>query len=145
MTRTVVAVFGACAIAARALGGMGRKVVEFFPSRTHIDITFGVVLELLRAKEVGAVVVVRRGNVGMEVLALDGDQVLFGAVLAVAGGLPGPQFPAEARSPQSVEQRLVVGQAVDEHFGEPSAGVQPVDAVGERGGGGGVERDQLRA
>jgi hypothetical protein len=94
--RTVITVFGMCPIATRSLRGMGRKVVEFFSSRTDVDITLGVVLELLRAKERGAVVVVGRGNVGMDVLALDNNQVLFGAVLAVAGGLPGPQFPAEA-------------------------------------------------
>jgi hypothetical protein len=81
--------------------------VEFFPSRTDRDITVGVVLELLGAKERGAVVVVGRGNVGMNMLALDSDQVLFGAVLAFAGGLPGSQFPAEARPPKQIEHRFV--------------------------------------
>ena len=102
MTRTVITVFGTCPIATGALRGMGREVVEFFASRTDVDIPLGMVLELLRAKERGAVVVVGRGNIGMEMLALDGNQVLLGAVLAVAGGLPGPQFPAEARSPEQV-------------------------------------------
>ncbi len=46
----------------------------------------------------------------MDVLALDGDQVLFGAVLAVASGLLGPQFPAKARSLEQVEHGL--GQAL---------------------------------
>ena len=73
MTRTVITVFGSCPIAKRALRRMGRKVVEFFPRRTDVDIPLGVVLELLRAKERGAVVVVGRGHVGMEVLALDDD------------------------------------------------------------------------
>jgi hypothetical protein len=85
---TVIAVLGACPIAARSLSGMGRKVVEFFPRRTDVDITLGVVVELLRAKERGAVVVVGRGNVGMEVLALDGDDVFLSAIFAITGGLP---------------------------------------------------------
>lgn len=103
----MVTVFGSCPIATRALGRLGRKVVEFFPSRTGIDITVGLVLELLGAKERGAVVVVGRGNVGMYMLALDGNRVLFGAVLAVAGGLPGSQFPAKARPPKQIEHRFV--------------------------------------
>ena len=39
---------------------------------------------------------------------LDGDDVLDGAVLGVAGHLPRAQLPAEARPPQQVEGRLVL-------------------------------------
>jgi len=56
--RAVIAVLCARPIAARALGGMGRKIVQVFARRTDVDITLGVVLELLRAKERRAVVVV---------------------------------------------------------------------------------------
>ncbi len=66
---------------------MGRKIVEFFASRTDVDIALGVILELLRAEERGAVVVVGRRNVGMDVLMFDSDKVLFCPVLAVTGGL----------------------------------------------------------
>lgn len=76
---------------------MGRKIVEFFARRTDVDIALGVILELLRAEECGAVVVVGRRNVGMYVLMVESDKVLFCPVLAVTGGLSGPQLPAEAR------------------------------------------------
>src|SRR5215471_5154867 len=69
MTRAVIAVPGI---------GQGSGVIErrecqgarvqFFASRTEIDITFGVVAELLHAKEYGAMFVIRKGNVGMDVL-----------------------------------------------------------------------------
>ena len=100
MTRTVVAVFGACAIAARALGSLSLRKVQFFACWADVDITLCIVLELLRAKEFRAMIVIRKGNVGTEVLAFDGHDILLGAVLLIARGLPGPQFPPEARSPQ---------------------------------------------
>ena len=68
--RTVVAVFGACAIAARALGSLSLRKVQFFACWADVDITLCIVLELLRAKEFRAMIVIRKGNVGTEVLAL---------------------------------------------------------------------------
>ena len=109
---------------------MGRKVVEFFASRTDVDITLGVVLERLRAKERGAVVVVGRGNVGMNVLVFESDNVLFRAVLAVAGSLPGPQFPAEARPPEQVEHGFVFGDFGGSHqHPQDDAGLAAIDDI----------------
>ncbi len=76
-------------------------------NRTDIDIMLGVVLELLNAKERGAVVVIRQGNVSTDVLAFNGDNILFGPVLAVPSGVFGPQFPAKAHPLEQVEHGLV--------------------------------------
>ena len=105
--RAVIAILCACSIAERSVGRMRLIKMEFFASRTDVDITLGIVLELLRAKELGAMIVIRQGNVGMDMLAFDSNNVLFGAILAVPGGLPRPQLPPKARPPEQVEHGFV--------------------------------------
>ena len=76
--------------------------VQFFARRTDVDITLGVELKLLSTKELGTVIHIGKGNVGMDVLTFDGNQVFFRAVLAVTGRLPRPQLPAEAGAPEQI-------------------------------------------
>lgn len=85
--RAVIAVFGIGPIASRPLSRLTLHKVGCFACRTDGDITFSVVLEFLSAKERGAMIVIRQGNVGMDLLAFDGNNVLFGAVLAVESRL----------------------------------------------------------
>jgi hypothetical protein len=80
---TVIAVPGSCSVAGRALKGMGRKVVEFFAYWTSVDISPGVVGELLHAKAFGAMIVIGKGNLNMDVLAFDSNNVLCAPVFAV--------------------------------------------------------------
>src|SRR2546421_3145404 len=51
MTRTVITILGACAIAARSLGGLELSKVQFFACWADVNITLGIIPELLRAKE----------------------------------------------------------------------------------------------
>ena len=51
----------------------------------------------MNTEELGAMIHIRNGNVGMDALTFDGDQIFFGAIFAVAGDLSGPEFPAEAQ------------------------------------------------
>ena len=66
---------------------------QFFACWAEIDITFHLIAEAVWAKEFRPMILIGRGNVGMDVLSFDGDQVLFGAIFAVSRDLPGPQFP----------------------------------------------------
>ena len=47
--------------------------MQFFASRTDVDITLGVVLKLLSAKELGTVNHIGKGNVGTDALIFDRD------------------------------------------------------------------------
>jgi len=48
----------------------GASKVQFFACWADVDITLGIIDELLRPKERHAMIVIRKGNVGTEVLAL---------------------------------------------------------------------------
>jgi hypothetical protein len=93
--RTVIAVFGSCAIAPLPIGGLPPIPVQFFTCRTEVDIAFDIIAEAGGRKELGALVESRKRHVRADVLAFNGDDVLFGAVLALPGGLFGPQLPAD--------------------------------------------------
>ena len=80
---TVIAVPGSCSVVGRALKGMGRKIVEFFACWTDVDISPGVVGELLHAKAFGAMIVIGKGNLNMDVLAFDSNNDLCAPVFAV--------------------------------------------------------------
>src|SRR5207302_8157372 len=101
--RTMITVFGSCSIASLPLGRMRSIKAQFFACRTEVDITLCLIAELVRTQELGAVIHIRNGDVGPNALIFDGDQIVFGAVLLVAGDLSRPQFPAEARAPKQVE------------------------------------------
>src|SRR5690242_3863585 len=51
--------------------------VECFAGRTEIAITFGVVGEVLNAKEFGTMIVIGKGNVGTDMLVFDSHDILF--------------------------------------------------------------------
>jgi hypothetical protein len=95
-----IAVLDIGTIAALSVSRLPLHKVQFFACRTDIDITLGNILELLRAKECSAVVVIGKGNVGVDVLPFNGCNVLLRALLAIACRLPGPQLPTKAHSPQ---------------------------------------------
>jgi hypothetical protein len=57
---------------------------QFLTCWTEVDIALGLVAEAVGAEERGAVVHIRGRNIGMDVLPFDSDQVLFGAIFAVA-------------------------------------------------------------
>jgi hypothetical protein len=86
--------------------------MKFFACRTDVDIAPGIVLEELGAKELGAVVQIGKGNIGANALIFQGDNIVFGAVLAVTGSLPRPQLPAEAATEDQIQHRLIF-----HHFG----------------------------
>ncbi len=80
-----------------------REQVEFFAGRTDRDITLHFIAKAVRAKKLGAVVIIRKRYIGADVLGFKGDNVLFSAVLAVSGRLPRPQFPTEAGTPDQIK------------------------------------------
>ena len=110
--RTVIAVPGACPIAQRTLGGMRPIKAQFFACWTEIDIAFRLIAEAVGAEELRAVITIRRGNVGRDLLPFDGDEIVFGAICAVASHLSRPEFPAEADAPEQIEHRLIVHDAL---------------------------------
>jgi hypothetical protein len=108
----VITVPGSCPIAELSLGRMRAIKVQFFASRTHVDITLGFIGECLSTQELGTVIHIRNGNVRTNALVFNGNKVLFGAILLVTRHLPRPQFLAEAGPPEQVKHRLVI-----HHFG----------------------------
>jgi hypothetical protein len=82
--------------------------VQFFSCWTVIDIAFRLIVEVVGAEERSAVITIWRGNIGRDLLPSDGDEILFGAICAVASHLFGPEFPAEAGAPEQIEHRLIV-------------------------------------
>ena len=81
---------------------------QFFACWAEIDITFRFIAEAVWAKETCSVVEIGRGNVGRDLLPFDGDEILFGAIFAVACHLPGPEFPAKSDAPKQIKHRLIV-------------------------------------
>ena len=70
------------------------------------------------------------GHVGPDAGVLDGDDVLGGAVLGIAGDLVRPDLPAEADPPQQIAHRLVlhdVGRG--DEGGEDDAALAAIDDV----------------
>src|SRR5689334_24977794 len=63
---TVVAVFGTRAIAARALRRMWLIKAEFFAGWTAVDIALCFVAKAVCTEERGAVIQVRRGDIGVD-------------------------------------------------------------------------------
>jgi hypothetical protein len=55
-----------------------------------IGVVLGVVGEVRIGKQAGATTGLRERHIGTDVLVFDGDDVLSGAVLAVASDLAGP-------------------------------------------------------
>ena len=68
---------------------------QFFACWAEIDITYRFIVEAVWAKETCSVVEIGRGNVGRDLLPFNSDDIVFGAVFAVAGHLSRPEFPAE--------------------------------------------------
>src|SRR5258708_29221747 len=110
--RTVITIFGACPIASLPLRGVRVKKVQFFACWTNVDITLSFIAEAIRAKELGAMVVIGQRDVGTNMLVFNGDNVLLRAVFAVTSDLSGPQLPTKARPPKQIEHRLIF-----HHFG----------------------------
>ena len=81
--------------------------MELFACRADIDITLSLIAEEARAEKFSAVVVIGKGNVGADTLGFVGDDVVFGAVLAIPGSLPGPQLPPKARAEDEIEHGFV--------------------------------------
>ena len=106
--RTVIAVPGSCPITQRTLGGMGSIKAQFFACWTEIEIAFRLIAEAVDAEELRAVITIRRGNVGRDLLPFNGDQIVFGTICAVASHLPGPELPTETDAPEQIEHRLIV-------------------------------------
>ncbi len=57
-------ILGACAIPARPLGDLELPKVQFFACQTNVDIALGLIAKVICTKELGTVVVIRKGNVG---------------------------------------------------------------------------------
>ena len=74
--------------------------VQFFACWTDVHVTLGVIGECLDTKKLGAVIHIRNGNVGMDALVFDGDQIFFRTVLLVPGDVSGSEFPAKAGTPE---------------------------------------------
>ena len=72
------------------------------------EIVRGVISELGGSIIGPLVLPVRQGNIGADVLVLNGLDVLNGSIFGVASHLTGVQFPAEAHTPEQIEHRLVV-------------------------------------
>jgi len=85
-----------------------RKEAQHRTAWAVIDVHFSVVAEVRVAEHSHPLADGRERHVGVDVLPLDGGDVLDGAVLRVARDLPWAQFPAEARVPQQIERRLVL-------------------------------------
>ncbi len=73
----MIAVFGASALPQRTLGGMGSIKAQFFTGWTEIDIPFRLIAEAVGAEELRAVIHIGTGDIGMDALVFDGDQIFF--------------------------------------------------------------------
>gem|GEM_PF-4066972 len=94
--RTVIAVFGAGMRAQRTLSRVRSIQMQFFACWTQVDITLRVIAEAIRAKELRAVLVLRKRYIRAHVLGFKGTTVLCGPVCAINRDLPRTQFPAKA-------------------------------------------------
>ncbi len=68
--------------------------------RARIDVLLRIILELPLSLERRAVVKVRQGHIGVDVLVCKRHDVVDGSVGRVSCHLTRPQFPAEAHTPQ---------------------------------------------
>src|SRR5947209_9802403 len=82
--------------------------MAFFACRTTIDITLRLIAKAVGTKKLGTVVVVRKCHIRTDVLAFQGDNVLFGSIFPITGDLSRPQFPAKAGTEDEIEHRLVL-------------------------------------
>ncbi len=128
--RAVVAVFGPCAVATRALGRMRLIKAQFVACRTDIEVALRLLVKAIDAKERRAMINVGGGNVRPHALAFDGDQIVFRAILLVASDLPQPQLPAEADTPEQIKHGLIVHHLRGSHQHlENDARFAPIDDV----------------
>src|SRR6266849_5647549 len=95
-------------IAALSLSRLPLHKVQFFACGADVDIARRLIPEAVWAKECGTMVVIWKGNVGVDVFPFNGRNVFLRAVLAITRHLPGPQLPTKAHPPKEVQHWLVV-------------------------------------
>lgn len=74
---------------------------------TDVNIPLRIIAKRLFAKDGGPLVKIGQRNVGSHVLVFHRYNIFDGAVGGIARDLAGPQFPAEARTEDKIEHRLV--------------------------------------
>src|SRR5260370_1892440 len=77
LERTVITIFGACPIASLPLRGVLVKKVHVFACWTNVDITLSFIAEAIRAKELGAMVLIGQRDVATTMLAFNADTLLL--------------------------------------------------------------------
>jgi hypothetical protein len=82
--------------------------MQFFACWTEVDITLRFVAEAIRAKELRAVIVIRKRHIRANVLGFKSNNVLFGTVFAITGDLTRPQLPAKLGAEDEIEHGLVL-------------------------------------
>src|SRR5436305_13858879 len=95
--RTVIADGSRSAIELTSVGIDSPHPLQNLALRTAILISLRFIAEVGGRPDLIPLFPIRQGNIGPDALVLNGFDVLDGAIFRVAGHVPWPQFPAEAR------------------------------------------------
>src|SRR6266700_3769689 len=82
--------------------------MQFGPIRTNIDVTLRIVVEVPLAEEHASLIKIRKWHIRTNVLLFEGRNNFRGSVGGISSKLPWPQFPAEAGSPEQVQDWLIL-------------------------------------
>ena len=111
LQRTAIAYACLGSILLKLLVASGREDVQFGPIRTNVDVTLRIVVEVPLTEERASLIKIGERNIRTNVLLFEGRNNFSGSVGGISSKLPWPQFPAEAGSPEQVQDRLIFHHA----------------------------------